>query len=194
MLAGIMENIAFRLKNKDKEAFKVFFYEHKDAIYKYAYLHIKEPDLAEDIVQETFTRFWNKIADIDISQNTKSYLFTIARNLVFDELRKRLLFESYSSYYQKTNERYSNNNEDQLYFNELEKLYQEAISLLPEKRRQIFQLSKLENLSNEEIAEMLDISVNTVRDQLVKSNKFVKSFILERSDLLALAAVFIKII
>ncbi|TDQ82825.1 RNA polymerase sigma-70 factor [Sphingobacterium yanglingense] len=189
-----MENIAFRLKNKDKEAFKVFFYEYKDAVYKYACLHIKEPDLAEDIVQETFTRFWNKVTDIDISQNIKSYLFTIARNLVFDELRKRLLFESYSSYYQKTKEGYSNSNEDQLYFNELEKLYQEAISLLPEKRRQIFQLSKLENLSNEEIAEMLDISINTVRDQLVKSNKFVKSFILERSDLLALAAIFIKII
>lgn len=189
-----MEDIAFRLKNRDEEAFKVFFYDYKDSIYKYAYIHIKEQEIAQDIVQETFARFWNKTSDLDSSLNVKSYLFTIARNLVFDELRKKLLFESYASYYQKTKQAYVTNSEDQLYFNELESLYQEAISLLPAKRREIFRLSKLEHLSNEDIAQLLGISTNTVRDQLVKGNKFVKAFILERSDLLALAVIFVKII
>lgn len=189
-----MEDITFRLRNGDQEAFKVFFYHHKDAIYKYAYVHIKDQDIAEDIVQETFTKLWNKISDINDTQNVKSYLFTIARNIVFDELRKKLLFESYSSYYKKTKQPYSTSSEDQIYFNELEKLYQEAIALLPEKRRRIFELSRIENLSNEDIAKTLNISTNTVRDQLVKGNKFVKSFILEKSNLLTLAVIFVKII
>lgn len=188
-----MEDILYKLQKGDEAAFKSFFLLHKDAIYKYAFLHLKEEGIAADIVQDVFLKFWNKVNQLDPQQNIRSYLYTIARHTVFEELRKKIQFQNFTDYALNAVSYSRNTSEENIYFNELEKLYQEAIQQLPEQRRKIFSLSKLEHLSHDEIANSLNISKNTVRDQLVKGNKFVKAYILKRFSTPVLALLFIQI-
>ncbi len=185
-----MVNLIDKLRSKDELIFRDFFYQHKDALYKYAALHLRDSELAADIVQDVFTKFWNRIEFLDVNQNVNAYLFTIARHAVFEELRKKIQFKNYSDYTAYNIQFGVNNCEEKLHLKELENLYQEAISKLPEQRQKIFRFSKLQHLSNDEIADMLQISKNTVRDQLVKGNRFVKSYIMERSTFVAFAILF----
>jgi len=177
-----METMYGLLKSGDKKAFEAFFHAHKDAIYKYAYLHVKDEDAAVDIVQEVFLRFWNKIADIDPRQNPKAYLYTIARNAVFDELRKKAQFIGFAARAAIEQTPHTDDNEERLHYNDLKRLYHEAIGKLPGKRQEIYRLSKLEYLTNERIAKVLDISINTVRDQLAKGNRYVRRYILANRE------------
>jgi len=177
------------LQKGDKKAFEAFFHAHKDAVYKYALLHLKEGDAAVDVVQEVFLRFWNKRADISPAGNAKAYLYTIARNAVFDELRKKALFNGYVSQTMLDQAPHTDNNEERQNYNELHRIYEEAIGSLPERRRAIYRLSKLENLTNETIAKTLNISPNTVRDQLVKGNSYVRSYVRDAMDYTRLGTV-----
>ncbi len=77
------------IENNNALDFKAFFLLYKDKVYKYAYLHLKEESAAADLVQEAFSRIWKKWTELDENKNPQSYLYTIARNLVFDELRKQ---------------------------------------------------------------------------------------------------------
>lgn len=160
--------------------FKTFFMSYKDKVYKYAYLHFRDEDTASDIVQEAFSKIWMKWDQMDINQNYTAYLYSIMRNLVFDELRKRQVRHQYATLKQLGVEPEDNSNEEQVAFKDLEKLYKEAISKLPKSSLQVYRMSKEDFLKNKEIADELGISVNTVREHIVKANKFVRSYILER--------------
>jgi len=173
-----METMYGLLKNGDKKAFEAFFRDHKDAIYRYAHLHLKDGDAAVDVVQDVFLRLWNKIADIDPGQNAKAYLYAIARNAVFDELRKKAQFSGFAARAAAEQTPQTDDNEERQHYNDLKRLYHEAIGKLPGKRQEIYRLSKQEYLTNEKIAKALNISVNTVRDQLVKGNSYVRRYIL----------------
>lgn len=189
-----MQELIYRLRERDEQAFQTFFYAHKDAIYKYALLHLRDQSVAADVLQEVFIKFWNRIADIDPQANVRAYLYTIARHSVFEELRKRIQVQRYADYAIHYLSESTNDNEETMHVHDLERLYLEAIALLPAQRQKIFCLSKLDHLSHDKIAEMLGISKNTVRDQLVKGNKFVKTYIVNRSSLFTLAILFTKIL
>lgn len=189
-----MQEVIKSLCKGNEKAFKIFFYQHKDAVYKYAILHLRDSDIAEDVVQEVFIRFWNRISQINPDQNVRSYLYTIARNVVFDELRKNIQFQDFSSYTLHTGTIGVNDSEDDINYKELENLYQQAIGLLPEQRQKIYRLSKLEYLSHDEIASLLNISKNTVRDQLVKGKKFIREYVVRQSSVIPFALLFIKLL
>lgn len=189
-----MENMVERLCKGDEDAFKSFFHRHKDAVYKYALLHLKDASIAEDIVQEVFFKFWKKTDQLDPQQNIRAYLYTVARHAVFEELRKRIQFQTFTDYAIRSVQYHHNAVEENIYLSELEGIYKKAIKLLPAQRQKIFRLSKLEHMSHDEIAALLNISKNTVRDQLVKGNKFVKAYILKNSSIAILTALFIDIL
>ncbi|WP_437920004.1 RNA polymerase sigma-70 factor [Sphingobacterium sp. LRF_L2] len=173
--------------------FKDFYLTYKDKVYRYAYMHFRDEDLAFDIVQEAFSKIWTKWEQLDIERNFQSYLYSITRNLVFDELRKRQVRHQYSELKQLGVEAEDNSNEESIAYRDLEKLYKEAISKLPKSRLEIYTLSKEEFLKNSEIAERLGLSVNTVREHIVKSNKFVRGYILERTSISLALLIFFDI-
>lgn len=166
---------------EDENDFNVFFKTYYQLVYNYALSHLKNTDVATDIVQDAFIKIWNQKDCLDPTQNIKSYLYTITKNLVHDELRKKVQFFKYSNYYKSRFDEGTNSNEERQAYQELESLYLQAINSLPEKRRNIFYLSKVQHFTNHEIAEELKISINTVKDQLCKGNKYIKSYLSKRS-------------
>ncbi|WP_104385381.1 RNA polymerase sigma factor [Sphingobacterium sp. HMA12] len=181
------------IENNNIPDFKNFFLSYKDKVYKYALLHLKEENAAADLVQEVFSRIWNKWRELDETRNPQSYLYTVAKNLVFDELRKQKVRFQFNLDGIDASALVDNSNEESIRFKDLERVYREAIGKLPKARLEIFLLSKEEFLDNHEIAERLGISVNTVRDQLVKGNKFVRQYILDNFEISTALLIFLTI-
>jgi len=181
------------IENNNIPDFKNFFLSYKDKVYKYALLHLKEEDTSADLVKEAFSSIWKKWGELDGNKNPQSYLYTIAKNLVFDELRKQKVRVQFKLDGIDASKQVDNSNEESIRFKDLERVYREAIEKLPKARLEIFLLSKEEFLDNQEIADRLGISVNTVRDQLVKGNKFVRQYILDNFEISTALLIFLTI-
>lgn len=163
------KQLVFELRNNKVKAFDAIFHKYSDKLYRFAFSLLKNDEDSKEIVQETFLRVWNNRQDIDISKSLKSYLFTISYHLIIDQLRFRLKDKKYRDFlyqYFDTNSFKINTSID---FNILNKQIEKAVEELPEKRKQIFKLSREKGYSHKEIAEKLGLSVKTVENQINRS-------------------------
>lgn len=137
----------------------------------YALHYLQDVDLAEDIVQESYTALWERLHEGIHVLNRKSYLYMMVRNRCLDHLRKKgIPTESLKPY-----DTYGIiDDDDAQERSETEARLWTALESLPEKCREIFILSKRDGLKYEEIAEELGLSVNTVRNQISKALKVLK--------------------
>lgn len=139
----------------------------------------KSESIAEEIVQEVFLKLWVKkemAAGID---DLASFLYTMATNKLYDHFKKvagdsRKLEHLWLQVQQAAN---SNPVEEALDFRESMHLVNQAIEQLPPQRKKIYQLNRMEGLSYEEIAQMLNISKSTVSNQLVEATKFIREYV-----------------
>ena len=137
----------------------------------YAMHYIQDVDLSEDIVQESYTALWEKLQEGAHILNRKSYLYMMVRNRCLDHLRKKgIPTESL-----KPCDTYGIiDDDDAQERSQTEARLWTAIDSLPEKCREVFIMSKRDGLKYEEIAEELNLSVNTVRNQISKALKVLK--------------------
>lgn len=158
-----------RMQHGDKAALEILFKTHYAPLCRFAGSILKDPEQAEDMVQEVFMRCWDKREQIQLTGSFKSYLFTAVRNHCFNTLkineRKYWMEEGMED-----DERIAVNDVvDHLSAKTLNDKIQRAISLLPEKCKLTFQLSRFENMSYKEIAETMGVSVKTVENQMGKA-------------------------
>jgi RNA polymerase sigma-70 factor (ECF subfamily) len=154
-------------------AFDTLFGMYSLKIYYFAFSVLKSKEDAEDVVQHTFFKVWEKRESINSNLVFKSFLFTIAYNISIDLLRTRLKEKGYresisaiasSSY----------NLEERIEFGDLLDRVNQIAEKLPPRKKEIYQLSRVHNLSYSEIAEKLNISVKTVENGIGYSLKFIK--------------------
>ena len=133
--------------------------------------YIQDVDLSEDIVQESYTALWEKLQEGAHVLNRKSYLYMMVQNRCMDHLRKKgIPTESLKPY-----DTYGIiDDDDAQERSQTEAKLWTAIDSLPEKCREVFIMSKRDGLKYEEIAEELNLSVNTVRNQISKALKVLK--------------------
>ena len=137
----------------------------------YALHYLQDVDLSEDIVQESYTALWEKLNEGAHVLNWRSYLYMMVRNRCLDHLRKKgIPTESLKPY-----DTYGIiDDDDAQERSQTEARMWTAIDSLPKKCREVFILSKRDGLKYEEIAEELNLSVNTVRNQISKALKVLK--------------------
>ena len=128
---------------------------------------VKNTETAEDIVQECFIKLWEKKEDLKISGNVVAYLARMIRNSSLDYLKKKRLQTS------ELNESYQGafEVEDALVTKDLQDTIDKVIDNLPEKSRQVFVLSRFEEMSYSEISKELDISKKTVEAHISRALK-----------------------
>ncbi len=162
------------IQQADTNAFRLLYDRFHHDLFRFAQNTVKSQALAEDIIQDTFIKVWDKRAQLDHDKSIKSYLFTICRNLCLDSLQKAANTESLRT-------EIIENYEAQIDDNELglhnEALLRQAINSLPTQRRLVFEKAKLENLSYDQIAAELGISKGTVSDHLVKAMRAVREYL-----------------
>ena len=155
----------------DTISFEEIYRQYWSKLYIYAFNVLRERDLCEDIVQQVFTDLWAKRHDVQIS-NIHSYLHQSVKYQIFNHFReskyKNQLLMEFDLI--NTQDRIDESYEKQ----ELKNQIKEVIYQLPEQRRVIFEMSRYEGLSNKEISEHLSISVQTVKNQISESLKFIR--------------------
>jgi RNA polymerase sigma-70 factor (ECF subfamily) len=125
-------------------------------------------------VQEVFLRIWEKRENIDESQSFSSYVIQAAKHRIFNGFRKKVNEQAYIDFLAFGDNTQANFTEHQVDYMEVKQKAEEAINALPEKRREIFRLSREEGLKNKEIAEKLRISIKTVENQMGEALKSLR--------------------
>jgi RNA polymerase sigma-70 factor (ECF subfamily) len=132
--------------------------------------------ITEDIVQDVFMKIWQKRGDLNIQISLKAYLHKMAINAALSHLRKKYNTSSIddTSPQQMSKHAFKEVATQQMEFQELEVQVNDAINELPPKCREVFILSRYEEMSYKEIAQQMEISPKTVENQMSKALKHLR--------------------
>jgi len=164
-----------RIKEGDELAFEKLFRKYYEGLLRLIWGYVKSEAIAEEIIQDVFFDIWKKRERLDIKESISAYLFRAARNMSIDYVRHSKVEQSWAD---EKKSLYSINAHPSIDEKLNTKLIlvevQKAIQELPERRREIFILSRYDGLSYREIAKLLDISVSTVETQISRSLKTLR--------------------
>lgn len=158
------QELVLLIKNDDRVAFYNLYERYCRRLHGFVLRYIKQNDDAEEIVQEVFVKIWESRNKIDAYSSFEAFLFTIAYNTTISLLRKRASETKYMNHLKSLQQPVNFPNLiDEIHFNELNDWVQLLLNELTPRQKEIFQLSREEGLTHDEIARKLDISVNTVK-------------------------------
>lgn len=182
----IDEKLLLLLKQGDESAFESIYWKYSAWIYNFANTLLYDRLSAEDITQTVFLKVWEKHEDINPNDSFESYLFTIARNLIYKETEKRLSCEKVFEVLNQKLRKEDTLTEQQIETKSLREYIDSLIEQLPPARKEIYKLSRVEHLSNKEIAEKLNLSEKTVETQIYRALQYLKFKLSQDSGLLIL--------
>ena len=162
----------------NEDSFEMLFRNYFTYMCSFAHKFIPDMDIVKDIVHEVFTNLWEKREDIDLSKPVKSYLFTAVNNKCLNYIRDHKKFNSFEEVSEVFSNRYANENNAAIE-GELKEKIKQTLDALPEKCREVFELSRFEGLKYQEIADRLGISVKTVENQMGKALKVFRESLKE---------------
>ncbi|MDR2885284.1 MAG: RNA polymerase sigma-70 factor [Rikenellaceae bacterium] len=168
------------VRNDDQAAFRRLFDTYYAPLCRYVNMIIRDTAAGEEIVLDIFHSIWENRHRIELRSALRPYLFRSARNRSLNHLRDTRRSVSLESVTPLRCE-----DHDQIDADQLEEFIQQAILSLPDKCREVFLLSREENLPNQQIAQRLGISVKTVEAQITKALKVIRGHIAQNSKLSA---------
>ncbi len=129
----------------------------------------------DEVVQEVFVKLWEKRETIDPERSIGNFLFTIAKNIIFNKYQKRVNERAYINYLNIYLTAENLDTENRVLFDECRSMLEAAVEKLPEKRRQVYIMLREEGRSHSEIAEKLNISKKTIETHIRLALKQLKS-------------------
>jgi RNA polymerase sigma-70 factor (ECF subfamily) len=169
------EEIIRRLKKDDKSAVDELFGCYYPRLYHFSKSILKIEDGIDDILQEVFVKIWLNRHKIGNAETFNAYIFTITKNEVLNLIRSNLRDQTFKDelFIRSVAEEYQTQNI--IEFDEIKVGIDQIVTGLPERRQQVFILSRNDGLSNKEIAQQLNISEKTVEDHITHAIKHIKS-------------------
>lgn len=174
-------DLARRIKYGEKSAYQKLFERYAPKIFHFSLSYLKNNADAEELVQDVFLKIWEKREILDGTQNIKAYIFKIAVNTIYDFIRRKNIEKSFNDFARVNFNKSSNTTWDTVIFEEMQATLDELISQMPEQRRRVFYLSKRKGLTNNEIAQKLNLSKRTVENQLYRAINFLKEHLKNES-------------
>lgn len=174
-------SLVLRLIEGEEDAFCELYAAYKNRLIYFAMCFLKSREYAEDIFQDAFTIVWYGRRFINPDASFSAYLYTIVRNRILNQLRDL-------SYQDKLREQilsqavnYTNETRDEIIANDLRQFISCALQQLTPRQREIFEMSREQQMSHREIAEVLGISVNTVQESISISLKTLRAYLEKNS-------------
>lgn len=151
--------------------YQAVFNEHFKAIRNFIYFKTSDPDMADDLAQDTFVKLWENRAKID-RRTIKAYLYTIAGNLSINQLkRQQLKYKFARSREMRVDEQTP---EYLAQMKEYEEKLQKVLASIPDGSREVFLMNRLEDMKYREIAERLGISVKAVEKRMSRALQIIR--------------------
>jgi RNA polymerase sigma-70 factor (ECF subfamily) len=155
---------------------------HQSALYNYALKIVRNPDDAQDLVQDTYYKAYKSYHQFKSGTNSKAWMFMILKNTFINNYRKlkrepsKVDYDDIENIYEEIKSDWTNDNNLDLdfYQNLLDDDLSAALAKLPIKMKEVFLLCDLEGYSYEEIADIVKVPVGTVRSRLHRARKFLQ--------------------
>jgi RNA polymerase sigma-70 factor (family 1) len=160
------ELLCARLKKGDEEAFSAIYNRFAAGLIAYAGARLFRLEDARDLIQDVFLKLWHDRMTLQIYTGLSSYLYTATRNRVIDHIRRNAVREEYGLLLKHLGEDKTADAQQLLAAKELALRVQQALSTLTPKVREVYCLSREQQLSIPEIAAYLNVSEQTVKNQL----------------------------
>ncbi len=178
MDSNITKDTVIALKDGDHAAFESIFLFYFNKVKYFINGFIKSESDAEELAQDVFVKIWVSRDGIDPTRNFNTYIYISARNATMNFLRHKYVRESFAEDQMKagSEEEYASS-EELIMAHEIDLLVDMALMKMPAQRRNVYELNRREGLSNEEIAERLNISKKTVENQMSLALKELKTVI-----------------
>ncbi len=164
----------FKTESGNIKVYEALFKQWYQPLCYYAHSILHSKDEAEEIVQKTFYRLWDLREKVEIHTSIKSYLYKMVHNACLNKIKQLKMQSEHHEQIAYFSEASANHVEQTVVHKELNHQVELAIAELPERCREVFLLSRMQQLSYVEIAEKMQISPNTVETQIVKALKFLR--------------------
>ena len=165
----------FTRSEEDHVFFKTLFKQHAAGLLRLATSQLKSQAEAEEVVQECFLKFWEQGRELGSDLTAaKGYLYTSAYHAILNRLRRQQHWV-YQDYTEETLTEFAPQS-TALEYAELEHLYTAALAQLPPRRRQVFLMSRQQDLSYAAIAKELGVSIKAVEEHISLAMKFLRSY------------------
>ena len=173
--------LVLRLIGGDEDAFCELYAAYKNRLIYFAMRFLKSREYAEDVFQDAFTVVWQSRRFIDPDASFSSYLYTIIRNRLLNQLRDAANEEKLKESILSQALDYTDDTKREVMLNDLKFIISRALEQLTPRQREIFEMSREAQLSHKEIAGELGISVNTVQEQISSSLKIIRTYLIKYS-------------
>ncbi|WP_435894806.1 RNA polymerase sigma factor [Oceaniferula spumae] len=172
--------LMLRVGKRDEQAFEELIHRHQSAVIGTVAKMLGNASEAEDIAQQVFIRLWKSAPRYTPKAKFTTFMFTIARNLVFNESRRKSRKKEYSmderesEFHLQTPDSQTASPDEGMLQNELQAAVDKAIHDLPEKQRMAVILRRYENMPYDEIGRVLELSVPAVKSQLFRARNALR--------------------
>ena len=166
-----------RITNGDRKAFTIIYSRYLNSLYRYVYLFTKSKDVSDEIIQNLFIKIWEKRQTLVDVNSFKAYVYRSAKNMLLDEIKRSQVQTKVFLAIKPDTEINRDESDANIIYNQYLQIAQDAINLLPEKRKQIVELRIKDDLTLDEIAAQLFISKNVVKKQLYTGMQFIREYL-----------------
>jgi RNA polymerase sigma-70 factor (family 1) len=167
------ESLLRSVVDGNQKAFAELYNYYRTPALKFCIALLKDQEEAENALHEVFIKIWEKRVHIKPDLNFNSYLFTCLRNYIFDHFKRMEKDQRLRELYMSQMDSFTGIDEA-VQYDERDQFVQNVIARLSEKRKKIILLNIYEGKSYQEIAELMKISKNTVKNQLVKAKQILR--------------------
>lgn len=163
------------IRKDDEKAFEYIYQTLYPRLCAFANQYVNDNDAAEDVVSDVMYELWRKKRTFESFESIKAFLYVSVRNKSLSYLRKQNISLKHSEEIKKTST--ESFFKEHLIEEELTGILRQALDQLPEKARKVFELSCIEGLKYKEVAEDLNVSINTVKSQRARAIKLLKELL-----------------
>jgi RNA polymerase sigma-70 factor (ECF subfamily) len=163
------------LKKGNEDAFELLFKKYSGRLYYVAFKYLNDREETLEIVQEVFYKVWLNHQNIRPELPFIPYLSRIAKNLIINQSKRKLIENAFLLQLENNNNDGTGQTENQVIFSEISSLVEKFVNEFPEKRKEIFILSRKKGLTNKEIAVRLNISESTVENHINSALKYLRT-------------------
>lgn len=168
------KEIFLRISQGDEAAFSEMFYHYTPRIHPFIKKMSPSVEVAEEIVQDVFVSLWRNRKKLPEINNYTAYIFTIASNTTFSYLKTKAQDDLRLQELTKVEKDFTNITEETIDGNESRDLINKLVDSLTPQKKLIYQLTRDQGMTHDEIALQLNISKNTVKNHLVETLKYLR--------------------